>query len=189
MADETEVRKGLTGNLYSAPLGTTMPTNTTIAMSSVDAAWVELGYTSEDGLSMSTDNTTEGHTPWQALRPVRYDTTNRSEMFTFTLWQRNAETLRQAFGGGTVVAGTGDDVIYTPPSSAAQFERAYVFEVIDGDIIDRYLCQRGTPTLNGDVPFTKADITQFEIQVTVLDSAGDSWSLITNDPAVDVDAS
>lgn len=179
-----EVRKGLTGHLYTAPLGTAMPTDTSTPLA---GAWVELGYTSDDGLSLAVDTSTETHTPWQARRPVRSDITDQTETFSFTLWQRNADTLKLAFGGGTVVAGTGDDVIYTPPSESTNDDKAFVFEVIDGDIIDRYLCYAGSPTLSGDVQFTKGDVTGYELEVVVLDTEDGPWQLITNDPNIEAD--
>lgn len=181
-----EIRVGLTGHLYMASTGTAMPADTASALA---VGWVELGYTSEDGISMAVDTSTEKHTPWQSRRPVRSDVTEQSEMFTFTLWQRNAETLKLAFGGGTIVVGTDlGDRIFTPPAASGDDDKAFVFEVIDGDIIDRYLCYKGSPTLNGDVSFTKSDVTGYEMEIEVLDSGAGTWQLLSNDPNVVVDA-
>lgn len=179
-----EVRKGLTGHLYMAPVGTTMPTDTSTPLS---GGWEELGYTSDDGVSFAVDTSTESHTPWQSRRPVRSDVTDQTETLTFTLWQTNADNLKLAYGGGTITAGTGDDVIFTPPAAVTDDDKAFVFEVQDGAVIDRFLIYRGSPTLSGDVVFNKSDVTGFELEVVVLDTEDGPWKLITNDPNVEAD--
>lgn len=180
--DCEEVRVGLTGHLYTAPVGTDMPDDTATALPS---PWVELGYTTEDGLSMSIDTSKEDFRVWQSNSPCRSIVTEQTYTTTFTLVQRNAATLKLAFGGGEVVAGTAaGDFIYTPPSMGLS-EAAFVYEVIDDDIVDRYLLYRGNPALTGEINFQKGEMTGYEIEVTHLNSADGVWKLISNDPALD----
>src|SRR5215471_9915903 len=94
--DCSEVRVGLTGHLYTAPVGTPMPTDVTTPLPS---PWVDLGYTTEDGLSMGVDINREDFNVWQSLAPCRSVITSQTYTDTFTLVQRNADTLRLAFGG------------------------------------------------------------------------------------------
>lgn len=179
--DCAEVRVGLSGHLYTAPVGSTMPTTTAAA---IEAPWVELGYTTEDGVSMSVDSDKEDFNVWQSIYPCRSVVTSSVLTSTFTLVQRNAATLQLAFGGGTIEAGTGDgDFLYSPPSVGLA-EAAFIFEVIDGTVIDRYLLYRGTPALTGEINFQKAEMTGYEIEVTHLDSVDGVWQLLSNDPAV-----
>lgn len=184
--DATEVRVAVTGHLYKAVVGTALPTTTGTAL---PADWKELGYT-ETGPNMSVDTSKESFTPWQAQTPVREQVTGQTVTSKFTLWQRNADTLKLAWGGGTVVVGTPvTDRIFTPPASATVNEGAFVFEIVDGLIIDRYAIARASISLDGDVAFDKADVTGFEIGLTFLQpAAGSSWKLITNDAAVAIDA-
>lgn len=178
-----EVRVGLTGHLWTAPVGTLMPTDVTTPMAT---PWVDLGYTTEDGLSMSVDTNKEDMNVWQSLSPCRSVVTSQTYTTTFTLVQRNAATLKVAFGGGTVTALTpGPGVKYTPPP-AGLAEAAFVYEVIDGTITDRYLMYRGNPALTGDVSFTKSDMTGYQIEVTHLGTIDGVWALLTNDPHVTV---
>jgi hypothetical protein len=182
--DATEVRVGVEGHLYVAPLGTTMPTDVTTALA---AAWVELGYT-ETGPSMSVDTEREDFVPWQSKNPVRSVVTGQTMTSTFTLWQRNSDTLKLAFGGGTVtLSGAGPAKLYTPPPAGLD-ERAFVYEIIDGTTIDRYLLYRGVPALGGEVSFNKDAVSGFEIEITHLESADGTWKLITNDANVVVDS-
>ena len=182
--DGTEVRVGITGHLYTAPVGTAMPTTTTAAL---PAIWVELGYT-EEGPVISTDTNVEDFIPWQSRTAVRSVVTEATMTIAFTLWQRNAQTLKLAFGGGTVTAGTGTgQVIYRPPLEANLVEQAFVFEILDGPIIDRYCLYRGSPSLADDISFAKDSVTGYPLEVKFLDTAAGAWQLITNDPAVEAD--
>jgi hypothetical protein len=182
--DATEVRLGVTGHLYKAPVGTTMPTDVTTEL---NAAFKELGYT-ESGPSISADNTTERFTPWQSKVPVREQLTEQMITAAFTLWQRNADTLKMAWGGGTVTGTT--TRVFTPPAVPTVNEGAFVFEIVDGAIIDRHLIERASILLNGEVSFAKNTVTGFPIQLTYLAPAGGGspWKLLTNDDNVTADS-
>ena len=160
-----------------------MPTDVTTALA---VAWKELGYT-ETGPSMSVDTSKESFIPWQTQTPVREQITEQTVTSTFTLWQRNAETLKLAWGGGTVTGTT--TRIFTPPATATVNEGAFVFEIVDGAIIDRYLITRASISLNGDVAFAKDGVTGYEIGLTFLQPAsGSPWKLLSNDTAITADA-
>jgi hypothetical protein len=182
--DATEVRVGVTGHIYKAPVGTDMPDD----VEELDTAWVELGYT-ETGPSTSVDTSKESFTPWQALSPVRETITGQVITASFNLWQRNADSLKLAWGGGTVTAGTGDVRVFTPPPVPTINEGAFIFEVIDGDIIDRYCIARASASLDGEVAFAKDSVSGFQIALTYLVPAdgGSPWSLVSNDTSIELD--
>lgn len=183
--DCAEVRVGLTGHLYTAPVGTEAPTDLTTTPTT---PWVDLGYLTEDGVSMSVDSDREDFTPWQSTSPCRSVVTTQTNTWTFTLMQRNADTLRLAFGGGSIVAGEADGQwIYTPPAVGLS-EVAFILDVEDGTIMDRWIAYRANPALGGEVNFSKADPTTFELEVTLLDASPARWQLVGNDPNVTVDA-
>jgi hypothetical protein len=183
--DCAEVRVGLTGHLYVAPVGTAAPLDLDVTP---PAPWVDLGYLTEDGVSMSVDSDREDFTPWQSTSPCRSVVTSQTNTWTFTLMQRNADTLRLAFGGGTIVAGTAaGSWIYTPPPVGLS-EVSFVLDVEDGPIRDRWIAYRANPALGGEVNFTKSDPTTFEVEVTLLDANPARWQLVGNDPNVTLDA-
>lgn len=182
--DATEVRVGVTGHLYKAPLGTAAPTDEDTAL---NAAFVELGYT-ETGPSLSVDTSKESFTPWQSQSPVREQVTGQVITASFTLWQTNAANLKLAFGGGTVTTTTGGTK-YTPPATATVNEGSFVFEILDGSITDRYYIPRASISLGGEVAFAKDAVTGYEIELTFLQPAsGSPWVLFTNNADVPVDA-
>jgi hypothetical protein len=176
--DATQVRSGLTGNLYQAPVGTTMPTDTSTALA---AAWIELGYVSEDGLTITPSTEVEDIGAWQSLYPVRSVVTGRSLVTSFSLIQRNTVNLELAFGGG-VVAVASLTSTYSPPTSATVYERAYVFQVNDGTIVDRWLLYRGFPTISGDITFKTDEAAAYSMEIRTLpDTAGLTWKLLSSD--------
>ncbi|MEO6629215.1 MAG: hypothetical protein ABIP03_11685 [Aquihabitans sp.] len=180
--DATEVRVGVTGHLYKAIVGSTMPTDTTTALA---VAWKELGYT-ETGPKLSVDTKMESFIPWQSLSPVREALVEQTVTAEFALWQRNADTLKLAWGGGTVTGTT--TRVFTPPSVPSVNEGAFVFEITDGTIIDRYLIQRASISLSGDVEFKKDGVTAYTIMLKFLQPAtGSPWSLLSSDDNITAD--
>lgn len=182
--DATEVRLGVTGHLYKAPVGSTAPTDEDTAL---NAAFVELGYT-ENGPSLTVNTTKQSFTPWQSFFPVRETITAQEVMASFTLWQTNADTLKLAWGGGTVTTTTGGTK-FTPPATATVNEGAFVFEIEDGSIKDRWYIPRASISLGGDVSFSKDGVTGYPITITYLQPAsGSPWELFTNNADVEADA-
>jgi hypothetical protein len=176
--DATQVRVGLSGHLSYAPLGTTMPTDVATVL---PIAWKELGYITEDGIVVTPNANIQDIMAWQTQYPVRRTTTSRDFTKKFKLMQRSTDSLLLAMGGGTVVVASGVST-YTPPSTSDTFERAFVFEITDGTIIDRWCLYRGTPSISGDIVSKKDQAVLFEVDVKALaDSSGNTWKLVSND--------
>lgn len=177
------VRKGLVVDLYMGETGVTMPDDTATALDADD--FTNLGYLSEDGATMGND-TEEATVPAAQTRlPVRTDIIGQTVTIQTTLIQRSRESMLVAFNGGEFAAGsTPGDVVFTPPSAASSVERAYVLQVQDGDVIDRYRIPRATLSSLDDIPINKNDPYAFPITLTMLDPGGGDppWDMITNDP-------
>lgn len=183
--DPTEIRLGISGHVYSAPLGTAFPAD---AEAAPGVGWVEHGYLTEDAVSVALSAETTSIMAWQSLTAVRTVRTSQEFTVTFALMQRNAENLKLAFGGGTIAtAGTGTK--YTPPAAHEVDERAFMFEITDGDVADRYCIKRGLAALSGDVAFVKDTAASYQMTVTALTASdGSTYTMLTNDPAVEADA-
>jgi hypothetical protein len=179
--DASEIQLALNQHLYVAPVGTAMPTDVSTAL---PAAWIDVGYIGEDSASINPSVDTEEIRAAQSLYAVRRVVTGRAFTLSLTLLQRNAETLKMGFGGGTVET-TGGVSTYTPPSAGELYERAFVFEVEDGEDKARFCLYKGMPSLSGEISFARAD-TGYELEIQSLPTEGGLWKLVTNETGVAV---
>jgi hypothetical protein len=181
--DTTRVRSGITGHVYTAPVGTAGPTDTTTAW---PAAWQDLGYLTDDGPAITPGYTTKDIMGWQSLLPVRKVATERTLEWKFPLMQTDAFTFPLAFGGGTITGTAPGPWTYTPPDPSFIDERAFGLEVNDGTVTERYILQRGLVTDVKDIPFKRGEAVRFEVTVSMLATAAvgtQPWTMVTNDPA------
>lgn len=93
------------GAIFVAPAGTALPSNAT---SSLNAAFKNLGYVSEDGLVNNIETDTENVNAWGGDLVLSGQTT-WGEMFTTNLIETNQAVLETLYGAGNVsVDGSGN---------------------------------------------------------------------------------
>lgn len=162
-----------TGGILAGPTGTTLPTDSTTAL---DEALVKHGLVGEDGLSMTTDRSTESITAWGGDE-VRVVQTEHSVEFTFTLLETNAVTAGAVFGDENVTetpasasSGTKLDVVIT---SDPLPRKAWVFDMKDGAKTVRVVVPDGQITEVGDTAFVHSEATGWEV---TLKAFGDEQS-------------
>lgn len=178
--DNTQVRVGVTGRLYVAPVGTAFPASTAASWTS----FVDLGYLAEPGPSMTPSIDTSDVMAWQSYFPVRTVATARGMEWKFTLLQTSGTTLKLAFGGGTITSLGGGDYKYDPAAPGTVDERALGLEITDGSIIQRWLNDRAILSDIGDVSAAKDSNIGYEVTFRSLDSnSGKPWRVISNDAA------
>lgn len=147
-----------------APVGTAIP-------ASIDeppgTGWVDLGYTTEDGLAASFGKETDTLMTSQSLDPVRMLVTGAPKTLTASLRQLNAETLTLALGGGTV---TGDDEAWEFEPAPASYidERALMIEAEDGDTKVRIVYYRTMITEAVEFTFVNTEGLVFPLTFSVL---------------------
>lgn len=177
-----EVVVGASGRIYVAPVGTTLPTSPT---SSLDAAFTDLGYTSEEGVTLSFTKNSEDVNVWQSAFPVRRLGVGFEASAAFTLRQWNADTVALAFGGGTVTEDDPGVYVYTPPSVEDVDERCAVIEWQDGTRTYRWVIARCTVSEGVETQLVRTGAADLPITLAVLgDDAGEPWYLVTDDPAL-----
>lgn len=173
---------GSNGSVYIAPVGTTMPTTENSAL---NAAFVDVGYVSEDGLALSVETTTNDVNAFQSLSAVRKVVTSRNTSVSFTLREWSAANLVFAFGGGTVTDQS-THFQYDPPAAGdGLYERAMVIDWRDGDKVYRMCIPRGVATDAVETTITRTGAADLPITFNVLDNNGGTWYLFTDDPALD----
>lgn len=150
--DTTEVGVAITGELFVAPLGTAMPTDTTTAL---NAAFKGLGYFSEDGVTESFEKDVEDITAWQNAKRVRTVITSAKATYAGTLIQTNKDVIENVFG--TTVTQTVAHGSYSINPGATSGRKAWVFEVVDGPEIKRICIEDGEITELGETTYATGE--------------------------------
>ncbi|MCZ0987937.1 hypothetical protein [Streptomyces diastatochromogenes] len=83
-----EIRIAGTGNVWWAPAGTTVKETTALA-----APWVNLGFTSSDGVKFNKKDKNDPVDTWQSMAPARFMLSDRDLTLKFQLLQMNKDTF------------------------------------------------------------------------------------------------
>lgn len=179
--DADNVRVGLNGSVYIAPKGTTAPTDLDTAWG---AGWVDLGYLSDDGVSMEYSTDSEDINAWQSLSPVRKVLTSVDMTLGFTAIELKTATMTLYFPSATMSDVSGTVHQLSIPAAPSPDERAIGLEWIDGDIKNRLIISRGEVTERGAITIGRSAAVGLEMTVSAYaDTAPEIAVWLSNDPA------
>lgn len=164
-----EIRVGETGEVYTAPSGSTLPTTTTGAPA---AAFVGLGFHTEDGVSIQATPNIAEFNAWQVRTPVRREALATEILTTFDLQQWDENTVPLAFGGGAITGTTPNYRYDFPTDTAALNEVASVVDVVDGSTTLRFVWPRANVTEPVTTKFARSETAKLPIGLKVLSPAG-----------------
>jgi hypothetical protein len=164
-----------TGTIWVAPEATAIPTGLTAPPS----PWIDVGYASEDGVTVAISREQEEIMAWQSVDPVRVLVTAEPKTITFELLEFDQESISLALRGGTW-SGT-SPYEYTPPDAGATDVRAMLIDGVDGDDSFRLVFPR--VQLQGDIEFSlvRTDAVRLPLEFAVLASTP-TWSLVGDLP-------
>jgi hypothetical protein len=176
-----EIRVGGTGTVYIAPSGTAVPANITAAWTS----FVNIGYTSEDGVKIARSMDTEQIKGWQSISTLRYLITGVGLTAAFTLLQSDKDILPLYFGGGTVVAQGGGSYKLDISSTPTVDERVFGVEWVDGAFTSRFLLPRCMVTETGETTVGRNDAIQWPFTISAMSPSSGAvlGTFLTNDTA------
>lgn len=159
--------------VYAAPLGTALPTSATATL---NAAFVDLGWVGDDGVTNSISRDTTKHRAWGG-EVVKVTQDNYTETVTLTLMETSAAVLKVVYGEDNVTA-NGD--IITVEHSRLQLERqSFCIDFIDGERAGRIVIREGQVTELADVSYRQSDVTRYEITIDVFKPANASNAVVT----------
>jgi hypothetical protein len=160
----SEIRVAGTGQIYVAPAHTAGPADFT---KKFDAPWVNLGYTSADGVKFVKKDKLDPVDTWQTVAPIRYVFSDRDFSVKFALLQVNADTLPFVLGRGnatTPVANT-----YEIAAAPRVDEYALGIEFSDGpDIVHRFVIPRGVVTETDETAVTRTAAIKLGVTFSAL---------------------
>lgn len=190
--DSGEIVVAKQANVYIGPVGTVVEDNPTTALA---AGFVELGYTTEDGVTFSASVDVEDIRAHQSSTPVRRIVTGRGVMASFSLEQWNRDNFALGFGGGTwtqvtapvTTAPTSPGVYeFLPPSDDDDLaEYALVLDFQDGSRASRVEIHRGNVSDSVETTLTPTGAALLPITFTGLTPDGQdrAWRYLSNDDA------
>lgn len=158
----TTGKPSLSGGIWVAPIGSTVPTDATTAL---DAAFVCLGYASEDGVTNSYSPDTDTIKAWggdTVLTPVN----GKEDAYTFTLIEAlNVDVLKFVFGSSNV-SGTLATGITVNANNADTDDVILVFEMLlRGGAVKRILVPCAHITEVGEISYTDSDAVGYEVTI------------------------
>jgi hypothetical protein len=156
--DSSNVRVAVTGAVYKGVTGTTAPTS---ASSSLNAAFKDLGYVSEDGVTETRDRSTNQIKGWQNADLVREVVTDASYALTFTLIETKKETVETFYGA--TADGSDGSVDIVP--SATGGRAVWVVDVIDGGELIRIHMASAEVTEVGDQVYQSGEAIGYQVTV------------------------
>lgn len=158
----------ITGAIYAAPLGTTLPTDTTTAL---NEAFKPLGYCSEDGLVNSTDLQSENIKAWGGDTVLSVQT-SRDDTFKFTLLEiLNLDVCKFVYGNDNVT-GTLDTGVTITVNNKEVDERALVIDLIlRNNTAKRIVIPDGKLSDLGDINYVDNDAVGYETTMTCMPDA------------------
>lgn len=180
--DANELLVASNGDVYSAPVGTTLPADTS-ARAALHADFVSVGLINEEGVSPAITPEIQGFRSWQRTQDVRRERISQAIAISFSLQQWNVENLPFAFGGGSVVETAAGVFKYTyPEDNEALDERILVLDWEDGDKLYRAVYERGNVAGEVSTTLNRSSLSEFPVTFEVLSPAdGDTPGFIIAD--------
>ena len=165
--NSSNVLVALTGAIYVADTGTTLPTTAAGAWA---AGFTDLGYLSEDGISEEPEDDTAEIKAWQNGDTVRTLITGSKLNFAFTLIETTAAGLELYYKGATVT-GTGVGPAAIEIKNPTAEKHAFGFDVIDGDRLIRWTVGAGEVAERGSITYKNDEAVSFPLTITATPDA------------------
>lgn len=158
-----------TGALFVAPAGTAVPTDATSAL---DAAFKNLGYVSDAGLTNGVETNVQDVYSWGGDN-VLSDQTTYAEMFTFNLIETNAEVAKLYYGSDNVTV-SGSNITIRANSKTLP-EIVFVAElVLTGGRVKRIVVQRGRiADRTADITYVDGEPVSYPINLKAFPNTDD----------------
>lgn len=161
------------GGVFRAPAGTTLPTDASTAL---DAAFVNMGYVSDDGVVNSKTRENTEVNAWGGDK-VRDLQTSKTDTFQMTFIEaRNTEVLKAVHGNDNVTEA--NDMI-TIRENSAELDRAVwvIDEIMNDGYIKRTVIPDGKVTEVGDVTHKDDELLGYQVTISAYpftDYSGDT---------------
>lgn len=180
--DAAETVIGFGAGISVAPLTADIPADETETPS---GDWIDLGYATDDGVTITPNVTKTRVGAWQTPDPVRSFTQSRQMTVAFTLEQWNGKNLEVAFDGGEVTEVSSGHYKYVGPDPTdAEQQYMLMVEWADGNKHYRAIFPSVSLSETGGINLRRSEIAGLPLTFDSLRlNDQDLFVLLTDDPA------
>ena len=156
----------VSGAVYRAPVGTTLPTS---ASATLDLAFVELGYVSEDGVTNNNTPDTDNVKAWGGAT-VLVVQNEKTDEWTLTLIEAlNPNVLDTIYGTAHVTYDGGAGTISVEATPDQLVNQSYVIDmVMTGGAMKRIVIPEGALSEVGEVVYKDDEAVGYELTLNAL---------------------
>jgi hypothetical protein len=149
--------------------------------------WADIGFVSEDGLTIRFGATSEGVPVWQSSTPVRTIKQETESQCEFALMQWHGDALVAAFGGGSVSGAAGAFRYDSPKGNdALRIHRLAIGWADKGFSYRLYVPMSQLADVT-ETQILRTEAADIPLTFSMLEPGGGEspWSLLSDDPAFD----
>ncbi|AXN36189.1 phage tail protein [Latilactobacillus curvatus] len=155
----TTAKPKIGGALYTAPLGTPLPTD---AITSLSEAYKDLGYISEDGLVNTNSGKSESIKAWGG-KIVANPQTEKEDTFQYTLLEvTNPTVLKETYGDKNVKGDLETGITIEANSEELEDHVIVADMILKGGVLKRIVIPIGKVTEVGDITYADGDAVGYE---------------------------
>lgn len=176
--DPGAIRFAPNGRVLAANAGTALPTIPNSVEEAFDnstpiSGWDDLGYVTEDGVTLTPTLSTQAFNVWQSVAAAKITVTGAGLDFQFALAQWDKESTELFFGGtwGTKDPGTGLTTMRLPSNPALR-EKAFLILWGDLDDVNGLYVPRAQISNRDGLTIGKTDPSILNMTFQSLDSNG-----------------
>ena len=173
MAKESNVttaKPKIGGAVYSAPLGTALPTDATTER---DAAFKALGYISEDGMTNSNSPESENIKAWGGVI-VSSVQKEKQDTFKYMLIEAlNVDVLKEVYGSDNVSGDLASGITIKANSKELPHHCLVIETVLKGGVLKRIVIPSGKVTAIDEITYNDGSVLGYGTTVTAFPNATD----------------
>lgn len=177
-----EVKLAPSGHIWVAATTAAAPVNVTAAMTTVDPLWQDLGYATENGVTLTPASTNKDIPAWQVATPVKVVQTGVNFDIKYDLLQYTQEALSLFLFGSTGTA-SGGVFTQTVLSNPNPLQKSVTIEWTDDyGFINRFYVPITIVTDHQQIQLRRTDAVTIGVTHRALDASGTLAKLLSNDP-------